>query len=299
MTAVLERAAELNSAKGAEDLTKPTEGGGFERELPKAGIALLRLNSYIELGKVQPKNKTWKPSVQCILTFELLHPNHMIEPEGKPAFPMTYTVRVPKSLTKGSRYIKLFNAMNWETNKDGSAKHTNFNTMIGNTAWRGNLHERTSGEGKDKKTYINLNNAEGVWDIGAPSFERDPINEPGVMVNIPVPEMHQTGKLFFWENPAWNEEIIKAAWDTLYIEGENDDGKSKNWIQDAISSPANLDWNGSLTKQVVEGGVIDLPTELTGADQDPTDTPFVPDEKPVAKTSEVDADAAALAALGL
>lgn len=305
---VVERAALLNNEEGAQDLNKPAEKGSFERELPQAGIALLRLNSYIEFGKfANKKNPSWKPAVECLLTFELLHPNHMIKPEDKPAFPMTFNLRIPKSVTAGSRFIKLFNAMNWEKNKDGSPRHSNFNTMIANTAWRGNLHARKSDDGK--KEYRNLNTPDGAWDIGAPAFEADPINAPGVFKPIPVAELNGTPKLFLWNDHVWdvNADIIQDAWDTLYIEGENDKGKSKNWIQDLISSPDNIEWNDSTTKQVVEGGgTIEVPDEVA-ADQDAKSVPissnaitdgipFTPDEKPAAEEMS---DAAALAALGL
>lgn len=296
---VIEQAAILDQADEAEDLNNPSESGTFERELPKEGIALLRLQSYLEVGKFQPKNKTWKPSVDCIFTFELLHPNHMIKPEDKPAFPMTYTFHVPKSTTKGSRYIRLFNAMNWERQADGvTPVHKNFNTMIGNTAWRGNLHTVK----KDKKEYRNLSDAEGTWDIGAPIFESDPVNSPGVYTDIPVPEMHQEGRLFFWENPAWNEAIILAAWESLYIEGEYDDGKSKNWIQDRITSPENLEWADSLTKQVIEaGGVLNTPAELVdeaASQQDPA-TQAPPEKNEAVEKTKAQTDADALAILGL
>lgn len=277
-----------------EDLNNPS-AGGFTRENPEAGIALLRLQSYIEVGMVQPSNKTWKPSIDCIFTFELLHPKHMIEPEGKPAFPMTYTMHVPKSNTVGSRYIKLFNAMNHETLKDGSPRHKNFNTMIGRTPFLGTLTERIVGEGKEQKKYINLTDKDGAWKIGVPEYEADPIGKPGVVTLVPVPEMHQPGKVFLWEQDGWTDEQIKFAWDTLFIEGENDKGKSKNWIQDLISSPKNLDWENSRTRQIVEAGVLDLPADLNDAGNNPAGQ----DPQKTTPSTEVDSDAAALAALGL
>ena len=279
------------NANNGEDLTKASAGGGFVREVPKAGVALMRLQSYIEMGKKQPKNKAHKPSVDCIFTFELLHPRHMITPEGKDPFPMTYTMHVSKAGTATSRYRKLFSAMNWE------GTHTHFDTMIGKTAFLGELfHVPVDPKDEKKGVYVNLNDSQGVWQIGAPKHKPDPINNPDKVVDVPVPEMHQDGKLFLWENPGWTDEIIAAAWDMLYIEGNHEDGRSKNWIQDGIMQA--VDWEGSQTQSVVENGTMELPTEMAeeeiaavAANQkaNPADA-IVPEE---------DSDAAALAALGL
>jgi len=280
------------AATKQEDLTQATAGGGgFVRELPKAGKSLFRLQSYIEMGKKQPKNATHKPSVDCILTFELLHPKHMITPEDttKAPFPMTYTMHIPKAGTATSRYRKLFAAMNYE------GTHTHFDTMIGGTPFLGELFHVDSKEldaaGKPKATYVNLNDAQGTWKIGAPRIV-DPMTE--AVTVVPVPEMYQEGKLFLWEEAGWSDELISAAWNTLFIDGNRDDGRSKNWIQDGIMQA--VDWNESRTRTIVEGGTIELPAELLGdidaiaADQEAPKAAALP---------EGDDDAAALAALGL
>ncbi len=275
---VLEQSAAVTKQ---DDLTKPAEKGTtFEREIPAEGAALLRLQSYIETGtKQNKKNPSWKPAIDCIFTFELLHPKHMITPEGKPAFPQLYTMHVSKSATKGSMYIRLFNAMNWE------AKHQHFDTMIGKTAFLGKLFHRVVGEGNDKKTYVNLMDTDKAWHIGAPRII-DPIAETAA--EVPVPEMFGEGKLFLWEEAGWSDELIKAAWDTLYRETPEGATKSGNWIQETIREA--VDWAGSRTESVVDGNDIDISALAAPT---PEDTP-----PPIEKTTAT-SDADLLAGLGL
>lgn len=279
---ILEQSA---ASTKTEDLTKSVEGGGFVRELPKEGAALFRLQSYIELGKKKASNPTWSDAVDCLLTFELLHPKHMVEPEGKPAFPMTYTMHISKAGKATSRYRKLFAAMNWE------GTHTHFDTMVGKTAFLGKLFHRTVGEGKSAKTYVNLNDDQGVWHIGAPRVV-DPMSE--AVTEVPVPEMYQEGKLFLWEEAGWSDELISAAWNTLFIDGSFEDGRSKNWIQDSIMQA--VDWNDSRTRNIVENGTLELPEALTGDIDEVAADQEAPEPTP---TPKEDAGDAALAALGL
>ena len=278
MASVLEQS---RAAAKQDNLAEPTEGG-FVREIPAAGAALLRLQSYLEVGTHQPNNKTWKPAIRCIFTFELLHPKHMITPEGKPAFPRTLTFDVWKATSKGSRYIKLFNAMNY----DGTHQH--FDTMIGDTPFLGGIFHRDNGKtGNDKVTYANLTDKDGNWNIGAPRVV-DPLTEE--VTEVPIPEMHQEGKLFLWNEPSWSEELIKLAWDTLFIETPEDQDKSRNWIQNSIMEA--LDYKGSATESAVSG--VDIPEEMQLDDKEPP----VTDPKPEAAKETV-SDADALALLGL
>ena len=67
--------------------------GGSTRELPREGIALVRLRDYIETGKHDSPNPAYKASYKAMLVFELLHPDHMIEINGDQV-PMIITHRV-------------------------------------------------------------------------------------------------------------------------------------------------------------------------------------------------------------
>jgi len=235
------------AAASTEDMNETTSG--FVKTPARHGVALFRLRDYIELGTHQPKNASWKPAVECMLTFELLHPDHLIVPQDKTKepFPETLTVRLWKSTGKGSRFVKLFNAMNYAKDK------THFVQMVGQS-FLGFIHHNVVG----KDTYVNLNDESGAWTIGAPS-QTDAISN--VTTQIPVPELHGTMRMFIWENAGWTDEMIKMGWDTLYIDGVNaESGKSKNWIQETIMNA--LDWENSATSRAVEEGGFELPAGM-------------------------------------
>ena len=133
----------------------------FERELPRAGVALLRLREYVELGRHQPKNAEHKPSLETYLVFELNHPDHMQEFNGV-AEPMTMKIRLNKGATAKSGYKKLFNVMN----KACGGMHKHFISMI-NSAFLGEVYHNPS-KADPKKVYANLD-LQGAWSLKAPA----------------------------------------------------------------------------------------------------------------------------------
>lgn len=260
-----------NVAAEADDMTQEVS---FQRELPREGPALLRLRDYVEMGRFESNNPKYKPAMPCMLTFELLHPDHMIT-IGEDKFPDTLTVRVNYGTSAKSNFRKLFNKMNYS----GTKNH--FSQMLGD-AFLGTIHHNKV----DKKTYVNLNK-DGEYTIGAPRIT-DPLSAE--IKEVPVPEMHGDSKMFLWENAGMTEEMIRYMWDSIYIDGERDDGTSKNWIQNTIKD--NIEWEGSATEAAIVGH-IDV-AEIANPVSDSVD---VPDEvEPPAE----EADATdPLAALGL
>ena len=225
------------------------------RPVPRAGVALMRLREYIELGRHAPKNPTHKPALKTMLVFELLHPDHMIDTDdGK--VPMTLTVRVNKTASSKGRFLPLFQKMN----HDGKAHH--MVQMIGKPF----LGTLTHNQSEDKKTtYVNLDGADGKWNIGAPQ-QVDALTN--MTTEIPVPELKGKGRAFLWENASITEEQYVELWNSLHIEGvrTDDNGKehSKNWIQETIQK--GMDWEGSVIQGLTETSV-DV-SELTAPEQD-------------------------------
>lgn len=220
-----------------QDLT--VEHSGFVRELPRAGITLCRLRDYIELGRHEPNNPTYKPSLKVILTFELLHPDHMIEMGGVKR-PATIAVRVNKTFSDKGKYMPLFKLMNRACNN----RFNHFAQMIGQPF----LAEVTHSEYKGKQ-YANLD-IDGVYTFKAPQ-QIDALS--GTVTQIPVPELDGTPKCFLWEVASLPKEDVQEMWDSLFIDGQRDDGTSKNWIQDNIKSA--IDWDGSMTQSIVDCSV--------------------------------------------
>ena len=239
-----------NAAAAVVDQTAESKGN-FERELPRAGVALMRLRSYVETGVFAPKNPTHKPQRRAILDFELLHPDHIISGEKqdgtKYSFPGRLSVRV-NIAGPTSRFGKLLAKMNY----DGTATH--MSQLIGKP-FLGTLFHSTCGK------YVNLDDANGEYQIGAPQ-QIDALTN--AVTEIPVPELQGTPQLFLWENAGVTDEQIQAMWDSVHIDG-------KNWIQDKIRE--NLDLNGSRTQSVVDSGAATIDTSIADNSATVVDTP--------------------------
>jgi len=228
----------INIASSITD-AQVTEHVMKERELPRAGVALLRLKSYLELGLHAPKNPTHKDARKVRLVFELLHPDHVIS--GTKQDGSTYSF--PDSLSvyiniagPTSRFGKLFAKMNY----DGTATH--MSQLVG-AAFLGTItHNEYQG-----KTYANLD-LNGEWQIGAPTIVDPMTNKVQV---IPVPEMDGDPQVFIYEHPQISDSDIKIMWDSIFIDGERPSGESKNWIQGEIMN--SLNWDTSRTKRATEG----------------------------------------------
>lgn len=234
------------AAAATEDMT---QNATFERELPKEGIALLRLLSYVETGRHQPKNPTHKPALNAILTFELSHPKHLIEIDGKKV-PQTIQVRIKKGKTSKSGSRKLFAKMN--AAYDNQYQH--FVQFVGKE-FLGEVYHNTVGEGDNKATYANLDK-DGDWSLKKAETV-DAMTE--VATPVPVAELHGTPTAFLWEVEDISDEDYQQMWDSIFIEGtrEVEDAKtkekkevSKNYIQELIKN--NIEWEGSRAQALFE-----------------------------------------------
>jgi hypothetical protein len=234
------------AAAESDDLTQ--EGAGFERELPRAGVAFVRLREYIETGKHDPKaGSTFKPAYKTILVFELSHPDHLIEIDGKKV-PQSIFIRLNKGSTNASGYRKLFNVMNQACG--GGMNH--FVQMIGKPFLGEIFHNPDKNDAK--KIYANLDN-QGAWSLRAP-VQIDVLNNTSTP--IPIPELDGKTRAFLWENESVPDASVMAMWEEIYIDGTREvkdkDGqmieKSKNWIQELIM--ANNEWEGSKTQGLTQ-----------------------------------------------
>lgn len=250
------------AASATEDMT---QNKAFEREIPREGVALLRFREYIELGRHEAKaGSGYKPSLKALLIFELNHPDHMVEFDGKRE-PQTLTVRLNKGATTKSGFKKLFNVMN----AAHGGKFTHFVQMLG-LPFLGEIFHNVSGEGDKKQVYVNLDK-DGAWSLKAP-VQIDALTN--TKTSIPVAETHGQLRAFLWENPSVEDADVVAMWESVFIEGEREveDPKtkekkkvSKNWIQETIMK--NIEWEGSRTQGLTqEHIVLDEHVEPTGLD---------------------------------
>jgi len=244
------------AAAESDDLT---QNKSFEREVPREGIALLRLREYVELGRHESRNPKHKPALKAMLVFELSHPDHLVEIDGVKAHGMI-TVRTNKGATTKSGYKKLFNVMNKACG--GNKQH--FVQMI-NEPFIADIHHVTTGEGEDKRTYANLD-LDGAWSLRAP-VQIDTLTN--VSTPVPVPELENEAKVFLWENTSVTDAQILEMWESIFIEGEREvedpvtkkmKTVSKNWIQETIMK--NLEWEGSVTQALTQEDIsLDAPPE--------------------------------------
>jgi hypothetical protein len=315
-----------------DSLVEGSTGGGFTLIPAVAGVALLRLRDVLELGTVmgeyagKPKEK--RP---VIINFELVHPRHAInkkadnDPDDGP-FTGDFiryheiSVRLNKSNSDKSMYMKLFNKLNF----DGAVatpkgKIPSFVGFAGK-AYLGEVHHNTSDDGKT--TYVNLDKG-GEYTIGAPrvaAIDATLGTPTGEYNEIPVPEMNGDQRVFLWETGV-SDEVYQQMWDSISIVGEKNDGTQfSNWIQESIlrteddgKKKANIALEGSRAQRLfgtsaavaelddlISAGdnvtVVDPTLAATVAEEASSTAPAQPSET-VAETPAPVADP--LAALGL
>lgn len=225
------------AAAASEDLTVERT---TVRELPRKGIALIRLRDYIETGRHEAKNKLHKPSLKVLLTFELSHPDHMIEIDGKKV-PSTITVRVNKTYSDKGNYMPLFKAMN----RCFDEQYKHFTQMIGKPMLAKIYHTEYEG-----KKFANLD-IDGSWSFSE-AVQEDAIT--GTKTVVPVPEMQGIPKVLLWEAEGISDDQIREMWASIYIEGTRQNEKgvevSKNWIQETVMN--NIDWEGSVIQALTQ-----------------------------------------------
>jgi len=225
------------AAATSEDLTVERK---TTREIPREGVALLRLVDYIETGRHEAKNPMHKPSLKVLLTFELSHPDHMIEFDGKKV-PAKMTVRVNKTYSDKGKYMPLFKALNRALG--GGFQH--IAQMIGKPMLGHVYHNEWEG-----KKFANLD-IDGSWSFAEPLM-KDPI--AGTSTPIPVPELSGAPKVFLWEADGLTDAQVSEMWDSIYIDGTRTNDKnvevSKNWVQETIME--NIEWEGSTTQALTQ-----------------------------------------------
>lgn len=246
------------------DFNEAVSGGGGK--LMPEGKALARLIQYVEIGPQPIKQDASKPPVnKFFLKFAVWGKgkdktstyHEVVDGKMVPGVVRTQFIAVKKDLNSKSGAYKLFKRMN----PDKTAKH--FAQLLNNTFILPIVHNE-SGEGENKKVYANI-------DLENISLAVNPVtDEP---FDVPEVEDESLFKLFLWNRPT------KEDWESLYIEGKNDEGKSKNWIQDALlSSP---EYPGSPLDLLLNGGgkgsaiseLPDMPDDVQEVAEQPSELP--------------------------
>ena len=237
------RAAALALVDIDDDMTEVVAGGGGGRKLP-VGKTLARFVSYIEYGKQPQKfqGQVKDPALEFRLGFALYSPNYC-NPDGTPY--VLETFNISRSRNEKATAFLLFKMMNYK----GTAK--NFAQLIGD-AYILDIVDyipKSAPAGTAPKSIINTKL------VMAPL---DPISNAA----YPVPEADPAMlHLFSWAAPSL------SGWDKLFIDGQNDKGESKNWIQGTIV--AATDFPGSPLESLLLANQRPIPVARVQKDKAP------------------------------
>lgn len=235
MQALAAQAAEVSSV----DITETGTGGGSRKVLDK-GKYLGRMVEYIEKGS---QKNTFEPSKPprsicrigfAVFPFEVAEDGTRSVSE-EPVFIRTSDLTISNHEKAGLK--RMYNRLNWRN--DATKSHIAM--FLGEPFFIG-VDKRTTKDGKREYNTIDTNDISPAVD----PMSGQPYNVPAVSDDV--------YRAFFWEMPT------KESWDSLYIEGSTDDGKSKNFIQEEIL--AAVDYPGSPLEQLLTGASsVPLPTE--------------------------------------
>lgn len=215
-------------AEQSHDMNIAVKGGGGARLLPE-GYAYCRLVEYIEFG-MQPQEfggKQKDPALEFQLGFALYDTadRKYQNDDGSPYIIRPYTMAM--SANEKARSYLLFKLLNWQ----GKFRH--FGQLLTQPFLAKIVHEPKS---KTDPKIVSRIDLKGFL---------PPLDAVSGMP-LPVPEARPEDlKAFFWERPN------KAVFDSFYVEGKWDDGRSKNIIQETML--AAVDFEGSPLKQLLMG----------------------------------------------
>ncbi len=264
--AAIQAAAAIAASTGP-DMNEAQKGGSGARLLP-TGYALGRLVEYVEFGN-QPQEYNGKakdPALEAQLGFALW--GAAVDAQGQPCTyhnddGTPYILRLfPMALSRNdkARAFLMFKAMNWKN----TAKH--FAELIGQPILVKIVHEEKS---KADKTIVSRIDPKGFL----------PPLDPVTRQPYAIPEAPDDAyRLFLWDYPTLED------WNSLYVEGTFDDGKSKNRLQETILAATNF--AGSALETLLIGNGLAKPAPaLPAAPIVPGNTgvpaaPFVPSVAP-------------------
>ena len=228
-----QRAAKVT--KNAPDMRVAQTGGGYEP--PAAGTARMRFVGYVELG-TQPDTFQGRPkdAKKVRLVFELSGKKHPPrEAQDGTLYPQRMTVNLTQSNHEKATLFKLFARMNPERTYSHIAQ------MLGDAFLGKVYHDTFKTESGADRTIARLRPKGGEYHIDPPFIEDV---ETGEVKEVVVDEPMSEPQIFFWETPTLED------WDNLYIDGEYEDGRSKNVLQETLRRA--VDWVDSPMYKLLE-----------------------------------------------
>lgn len=240
------------AAEQAEVDMSETQSGGFSKLYPE-GYAFARLVEYVELGKHAEEfnGKPKPPALTFRLGFAIWgkppgQEETFHNEDGSPGIIRTYDMRISNNEKAGSKIA--FDRLNYK----GKAKQ--FYQFIGEPFLIHIIRKQGKDATKPPSNRIVLK-------------DTLPPHDPATGTPYNIAEAPaDLYRLFIWNRPT------KQGWDSLFIEGQTDAGKSKNFIQEKCL--AAVDFEGSPLQQMLSGaGELPSPEQL--AEKAP-ETPAAP-----------------------
>lgn len=195
-------------------------GGGFTAKRFEPGGTLAYFVSYVEKGMHRSRNpkagEKNDPKAQASFGFLLLGDKFRND-DGTPYFMETFDMNLSNNLKAGT--FAMFKAMNYRN------LYKRFPQMLGQLFIL-HIEDYVSANAKAGTAPKSIINVKKI----APPL--DPLS--GAPYAAPLPLDESKLRLFMWDKPHL------AGWDSLHIEGVNDEGKSKNWLQETIVGATNF-----------------------------------------------------------
>lgn len=218
MSAILQQlqAQAAQAAAVGPDMNEAQKGGGGSKLLPNNVYAFGRIVEYIDLGS-QPQEyqgKAKDPADEFRIGIALWG-DGITNEDGTPYILRPYSIAISR-FEKSNTY-KMFKALNYTG--DPNIKH--FAQFVGQ-AFLFKLEHHTNKQGR-VSSIIN-------WAATLPPY--DAVTKQPYQIPAAPDDAY---RLFLWDFPTIE------AWNALHIEGTNDDGKSKNFIQETILGALNFE----------------------------------------------------------
>lgn len=243
------------AAEQAEvDMSEASTGGGGGRLYPE-GYAFARLVEYVEFGKHADEfqGRVKQPALTFRLGFAIWgkppgQEETFHNEDGSPGIIRSFDMRLSNNEKAGAKIA--FDRLNYK----GKAKQ--FYQFIGQPFLIHVIQKVGKDPSRGPSNRIVLKDT-------LPPFD------PATGTPYEIPEAPaDMYKLFIWNKPT------KEGWDSLFVEGTRDDGKSKNWLQEKCFEA--VDFEGS-PLQALLSGAQSVPAPEALAQAEPPAAPAAPE----------------------
>jgi hypothetical protein len=243
------QALAAQAAETSEDMNEAVAGGQGAKLLTE-GYYMARLVEYVEYGN-QPQEYNGKakdPAPEFRLGFALYHNDPVLSAEVTNSDGTPYIIRtfnISRSRNDKAGAFLLFKSLNWK------ATCKSYPELIGEAFLLKIVNKAGKAVGAKVTSRIDLKGFLPPLD----AMSRQP---------YPIPQARDEDLLMFlWEFPSLE------VWNSFKIDGQNDDGSSKNWIQNQILGATDFSGSALETLLKTSGVAYTIPVKTAPAASTP------------------------------